>query len=154
MIDERTEHLNLTLPHPDNSLADDVMRMRTAFADLDTKISQIDFLLGSDDPLLDQVQELVNAIKDNRDTIDALLNGKADATDLTVLEEVQVLSDGQTIVDLAELSTTSGCAVYVEGIRLNKTEWTPDLSIQTRFTLSTSYPAGHTIAVVRLQGGV
>lgn len=130
------------------------MRLRTALADLDTRLSQLDSLLGSDDPYLDQLQELVNAIKDNRDTIDALLTGKADAVDLTVQEEVQTLAEDQTIVDLVELPSTDGCAVYVEGIRLNKTEWAPSLSVPKRITLSTSYPAGHTIAVVRLQGGV
>lgn len=41
MIDERTPSLNLPLPHPDNQLEDDVVRLRQAFNDLDTYCDQL-----------------------------------------------------------------------------------------------------------------
>lgn len=154
MIDDRTPHLDLPLPHLNNLLQDDVPRLRAAFSALDTKFQALDTLLQSDDATLDQIQELVTAIKENRGDILDLLSDKADAVDLTVQEEVQTLADGQTTVDLAELPMTAGCEVYVEGIRLNKNEWTRDAVVPTRFALSKAYPAGHTIAVVRLLGGV
>lgn len=154
ITDETTPHLGLPLSYPSNSLEDDVLRLRTALVGIDTKFQALDTLLQSDDVTLDQVQELVNAIKANRGDIAALLSGKADAVDLTVQEEVQALADGQTVVDLAQLTSTAGCAVFVEGVRLNKNEWAKDATVQTRLTLSSAYPAGHTIAVVRLLGGV
>lgn len=154
MINETTPHLGLPLPHPSNSLEDDVLRLRTAFGGIDTKFQALDTLLQSDDATLDQVQELVNAIKANRGDILDLLMDKADTVDLTGQEEVQTLAEGQTVVNLAQLTSTVGCHVFIEGIRLNKNQWAKDGAIATRLTLSTSYPAGHTIAVVRLQGGL
>jgi hypothetical protein len=154
VINETTAHLALQLPHPSNSLEDDILRLRSAISAIDTKFQGLDTLLSSDDATLDQVQELVNAIKANAGDILDLLSDKADAVDLTQQEEVQTLADAQTVVNLLQLTTTAGCQVYVEGVRLNKNEWTKDATVLTRFTLSTAYPAGHSIAVVRQQGGV
>lgn len=154
MINETTSHLGLPLPHPTNQLSDDVERLRAALNGIDAKFEALDALLQSDDATLDQVQELVTAIKENRGDILDLLSDKADASALAVQEEVQTLSDGQTVVDLAQLATTAGCAVFIEGVRLNKNQWAADGVLPTRLTLSASYPAGHTIAVVRQQGGV
>lgn len=145
MINDRTAHLSLPLPHVDNLLAEDVERLRQAWNAVDAKFLALDTLLQSDDATLDAVQELVNAIKENR----------ADIMDLlTEQEEVQTLADGQTEVVLAELGGTSGCAVFIEGIRLNKNEWTPDPVLTDRFTLTKTYPAGYVVTVVRRQGGV
>lgn len=58
-----------------------------------------------------------------------------------VIEEPQVLAAGQTVVDLA-LTTTRGLAIYIEGLRLRRDQWTPDPDVDTRLTLATSYPAG------------
>lgn len=63
VIDETTSHLALPLPHPSNSLEDDVLRLRTALNGIDTKIQALDALLASDDISLDTLQELVTAIK-------------------------------------------------------------------------------------------
>lgn len=67
-----TPHLSLPLPHPDNSLAEDVIRIRDAFTVLDQKIAALDTLLTSDDLTLDSVQELVGAIKAARTEIGAV----------------------------------------------------------------------------------
>ena len=67
-----TPHLSLPLPHPDNSLAEDVIRIRDAFTVLDQKIAALDTLLTSDDLTLDSVQELVGAIKAARTDIGSL----------------------------------------------------------------------------------
>lgn len=144
MIDDRTSHLSLPLPHSENFLTEDVERIRQAWNAVDAKFQALDTLLQSDDATLDALQELVNAIKENR----------ADIMDLlTEQEEVQTLVDGQTEIVLAELGGTSGCAVFVEGVRLNKTEWTPDPLDPVRFTLAKTYPAGYVVTVVRRQGG-
>ncbi|POZ60172.1 hypothetical protein [Chromobacterium alticapitis] len=65
-----TPHLNLPLPHPANSLAEDVLRIRDAFTALDQKIASLDALLASDDLNLDTLQELVAAIKRERGDLD------------------------------------------------------------------------------------
>lgn len=74
-----TPHLSLPLPHPDNLLQEDVLRIRDALTALDTKIAALDTLLNSDDLTLDSVQELVGAIKAARTelgTINALVAGQ------------------------------------------------------------------------------
>ena len=166
MINETTPHLGLQLPHPSNTLEDDVLRLRSAITAIDTKFQGLDALLLSDDATLDQVQELVNAIKDNAGDILDLLMDKAEAADLTTLagrvtavedmaqvEETIILTEGQTVIDLTVLTGTAGATVYVEGVRLKASAWTPHGTIATRLTLSTTYPAGHEVTVVRQQGG-
>lgn len=167
VTNDTTTHLALPLPHPSNSLEDDVLRLRSALGGIDSKFQALDALLQSDDATLDQVQELVNAIKENRGDILDLLSGKADDVDLTALagrvtalegvaqvEETIVLTEGQTVIDLTVLTGTAGASVFVEGVRLKASEWVPDGVIATRLTLSTTYPAGHEVTVVRQQGGV
>lgn len=167
VIDDRTPHLNLPLPNASNFLSEDVPRLREAITAIDTKFGLLDTLLQSDDATLDAVQELVNAIKADRTNITALTSGKADASTVTALagrvtslensvevEESITLTSGQTVVDLTTLTSTAGATVFVEGVRLRASEWTKHPSIVTRFTLGTSYPAGHIVTVVRRQGGV
>lgn len=167
IINETTPHTGIPLPHPSNSLEDDVLRLRSAFGAIDAKFQALDALLGSDDATLDQVQELVNAIKDNRSDILDLLMDKADQSDLDTMagrvtaleavalaEETHVLTEGQTVIDLTVLTGTAGATVFVEGIRLTASQWTPDVAIATRLTLNSTYPAGHEVTVARQQGGV
>lgn len=70
------------------------------------------------------------------------------AVDVNVFsrEETQTLASGQTIVNLAQI-TTDGAAVYVEGIRLRDNQFTVNTS--TRMTLATSYPAGTKVTIVQ-----
>lgn len=140
IIDDRTSNLDLPLPHVDNNLTADVPRIREALTTLDT-------LLGSDTATLDTLQEIVTFIQANRGDLDDLLA-------LVEVEEVQTLAAGQTVVDFAVLTGNTGCTVFIEGIRLNSTAWTPDGVIATRITLAASYPSPKTITIVRRQGGV
>lgn len=167
MIDDRTSHLNLPLPHEENFLTEDVARMRLAFTNIDAKFLALDNLLSSDDTTLDQVQELVNAIKDNRtDVLDILISkaeqSSLDAVDARVStleartqhEETQTLADGQTAVLMTTLSGLVGASVFIEGVRIKSSQWSVDGANPTRLILSQSYPAGHEITVVRQQGGL
>lgn len=140
MIDDRTQNIDLPLPHQDNQLTEDVLRLRQALTAIDAKFGSLDVLLQSDDATLDQLQEIVNAVKTN-------------VVGFTQQEEVQTLADGQTVVDMVQLASTAGCSVFIEGVRLNAGQWSRDALVPTRLTLSKSYPAGHSIAVVRQQGG-
>lgn len=63
-----------------------------------------------------------------------------------VIQEVQTLASGQTIVDLAT-ATTVNAAVYIQGVRLLPTQWTATTA--TRITLTTGATAGHKIHVVQ-----
>ena len=63
MINETTTHLGLQLPHPSNSLEEDVLRLRSMINAIDAKFLLLDTLLGSNDINLDTLQELVTAIK-------------------------------------------------------------------------------------------
>ncbi len=76
IVDDRTEHLDLPLPHWDNLLWDDVIRLRKALVVLDAKVRLLDELLASDDVGLDALQELVNAIKENYASIEDILTSK------------------------------------------------------------------------------
>lgn len=93
-----TPHLSLPLPHPDNTLAEDVIRIRDAFTVLDQKIAALDTLLTSDDLTLDSVQELVGAIKAARTEIGAVnalntaINAQLTAQNDAVAQQLAALS--------------------------------------------------------------
>ena len=101
-----TPHLSLPLPHPDNSLAEDVIRIRDAFTVLDQKIAALDTLLTSDDLTLDSVQELVGAIKAARTEIGAVnaLVASQLATQNTAINAQLAAQNDAVAQQLAELS--------------------------------------------------
>lgn len=70
------------------------------------------------------------------------------AVDVNVFsrEETQTVATGQTIINLAQL-TTDGAAIYIEGIRLRDDQFT--VNSPTRLTLATSYPAGTKVTIVQ-----
>jgi hypothetical protein len=80
MQNDITQYQSFPLPHPSNELQDDVLRLRDAISTIDAKFHALDVLLQSDDVSLDQVQELVNYIKENRDDIVSIMAAKADKT--------------------------------------------------------------------------
>lgn len=65
---------------------------------------------------------------------------------VNVVEESQTLAASQTVVNLAT-ATTSGMAVYIEGIRLRPNQLT--VNSATQFTLAQSYPAGSKLLAVQ-----
>jgi hypothetical protein len=81
IVDDRTSHLNLPLPHVSNWLKDDVARLRTALQAIDGQFEDLADLLSSDDLALDTLQEIVGYIKENRDDITAVLLAKLDKTE-------------------------------------------------------------------------
>jgi hypothetical protein len=94
--DDITPHLALPLPHPANDLAVDVLRLRDALSDIDGKFAGLDALLQSDDLDMDQLQELVNAIKANASDVIELLASKATRTELEA-----VIADKASRTELA-----------------------------------------------------
>lgn len=62
-IDHRTPRYLLPLPHPLNLLQDDVSRLRDAIAQIDGLLFLINTTLATNDPAMDSLQEVVNAIK-------------------------------------------------------------------------------------------
>lgn len=69
--------------------------------------------------------------------------GSPDVVNITVdtIEEAQTLAADQVTVDLVE-TTTRGLALYIDGVRLRRDQWTADPVIETRLSLAVSYPAG------------
>lgn len=67
---------------------------------------------------------------------------------VSTVDEVQTLAAAQTAITLATC-TTIGLAVYVEGVRLLPTEWTPHATDTTKLTLAQSYPDGTKIYFVQ-----
>ncbi|BAO20615.1 putative tail-collar fibre protein [Pseudomonas phage PPpW-3] len=61
-------------------------------------------------------------------------------------EETQTLTVGQTVIDLENI-TTMGCAVYIEGVRLMKTQF--EVTTPTKVVLSSTYPTGTKVTVVQ-----
>ncbi|PZP30445.1 MAG: hypothetical protein DI603_15080 [Roseateles depolymerans] len=96
--DDRSAHLSLPLPHPSNDLEDDAPRLRQALLLVDAKFAALDTLLASDDVDLDQLQELVNAIKANASDVVALLAAKAGRDELAA-----VIADKASRAELAAL---------------------------------------------------
>lgn len=64
------------------------------------------------------------------------------------IEEQQELVDGQTVVDLNQ-TNTRGLAIYIDGQRLRRNQWSPDPDTSTRLTLDVSYPAGSRLTAVQ-----
>lgn len=73
MENDFTQHHGLPLPHPSNELQEDVPRLRQALTMVDAKLHSLDMLLQSDDVDLNEVKELVAAIKANKAFSDDLL---------------------------------------------------------------------------------
>lgn len=63
-----------------------------------------------------------------------------------IVQEEQTLAGSQTVVTLA-VATTSGLAVYIEGVRLHPGDYA--INSATQITLSTSYPAGSKILLIQ-----
>lgn len=65
---------------------------------------------------------------------------------VSTLEETQTLAEGQTIIDLATI-TTQGLAIFIEGARLRRDQFT--INTSTRATLAQSRPAGTKVTLVQ-----
>lgn len=106
MINEITPHLYLPLPHPDNDLGDDVLRLRDALSAIDSKVATLDLLLASDDLSLDTLQEVVSAIKAARTEIGAVnaLVASQLATQNTAINAQLAAQNAQVSQQLAALS--------------------------------------------------
>lgn len=70
-----------------------------------------------------------------------------------LFEELLVLSEGQVVVDLAVISDTKDCQVFINGQRLNEAEFSRDALIKTRIELSSvlALVAGDEVAVTKIQ---
>lgn len=62
------------------------------------------------------------------------------------IEESQTLAAGQVVVDLVT-ATTNGLAVYIDGLRIPKSAWSP--TTINRITLAQSYAAGTVLTAVQ-----
>lgn len=115
IYDDTTPHLGLPLPHPDNDLEDDAPRLRASLAAIDAKFAGLDALLHSSDVNLDQVQELVNAIKANQSDVLQLMSAKAGRDELAA-----VIADKASRAELAALdaakATKAGLATVAAAI--------------------------------------
>lgn len=148
-INDTTSHLGLAMPHPCNTLEDDVLRLRSAFNGIDAKFQALDALLASDDPSLDTVQELVNAIKaGTADLIDHIGEGGAvhaaatgsvaglmSAADKDKLDGVSLGAPYDTVVVAATTVgqtsfaipggyTAASIEVLLDGIELDNSDYT------------------------------
>jgi len=78
MIDDRTPALDLPLPHPDNDIGGDVLRLRAALAQLDAALAVVGLQLDTDNPDLATLNQIGNAVAELQDTLteftEALIN--------------------------------------------------------------------------------
>jgi hypothetical protein len=84
-IQQTTPHLGLPLPHPDNDLETDVVRLRDALTQVDGAVFSLRALVASDDVNLDTVQEVVTVLKQAQGSIGSvteLLALKANKSDV------------------------------------------------------------------------
>lgn len=107
-MNEQTPLLGLPLPHPANDLGSDVLRLRDALQALDGHVGALQAALQSDDVALDQLQELVDAIKANRGDIAALLSLKASADALEAEVQARQQGDQQLAQQLAAHAANIG----------------------------------------------
>lgn len=62
MIDQVTKYLNLPLPHPENALNGDVLRLRDALFALDEAIGRIKDILKTDNGSLNSFEKMEKVI--------------------------------------------------------------------------------------------
>lgn len=67
---------------------------------------------------------------------------------VSTVDEQQTLTAGQLPVTLTKC-TTIGLALYIEGVRLLKSDWTPDPVDSTKLTLVQAYPDGSQLYAVQ-----
>lgn len=65
---------------------------------------------------------------------------------VNTIEETQTLAAGQTVVTL-EVCTTTGLAVYLDGVRLPRERWVANSA--TQITLASSYGTSHELTMVQ-----
>ena len=94
MIDNRTPHLNLPLPHPDNVLEDDVTRLRGALTQIDTALNNA---------ATEDTNVLNAAVAADADVLaaaiaaDAIVAANATAADAAVLAAANAHADGLVV---------------------------------------------------------
>ena len=162
MINETTSHLGIALPHPSNTLEDDVLRLRSAINAIDAKFALLDTLLASNDASLDTIQELVNSIKADATALSSHVGaggavhaaatgsvaGFMSATDKTALDGH--LGSGGA----AHTGATGSVAGFMSaadktkldgvtyGILFDTVEWSPATDGDAVITVSGGYTAG------------
>lgn len=106
MQNPTTPHLGLPLPSGYNALDEDLPRIVAALLSIDSKFALLDTLLATDDGAMDELQELVSAIKANAASIGSLISAKADKTAVAA--------------SLAELAASiSGLSTGIDSFRPN-----------------------------------
>lgn len=132
MIDDRTPYLGLLLPHEDNFLTEDVLRLRDTILHMDSKFETLDTLLSSDDINLDTLQELVTAIKGDASNLLAHVGsgGAAHAT---------ATGSAAGFMSAADKTKIDGVTL---GVVFDTVAITPTSNGQTAFTVSGGYTVG------------
>ncbi|WP_256077654.1 hypothetical protein [Massilia sp. YIM B04103] len=130
MIDQKTSYLHLPLPHPDNELKDDVLRLRDCLAGLDGAILALRGLVASDDVNLDTIQEIVMVLKGAQGdigSITALLATKANKFEvvesMNAIQAALALKAAKADVNLqfsAVLATMAESASYVRNLKFSQ----------------------------------
>lgn len=110
MTDDRTAGRSYPLPHRDNHLQDDLLRLRAAFDAIDADVSTLAALLSSDDPMLDTLQELVSSIKANKTTLDAILGDKVDRSEMRGVNKRVALFRFLDMGDIIDIQTMTNSA--------------------------------------------
>lgn len=145
MTDNRTQHLNLQLPDPNNPLEIDVLRLISAFNALDAKIATIDTVLTSDDVTLDTVQELVSAIKGDAATVTSILTSISTLNQSVVSINTALSGKQESLVSGTNIKTINGGSILGSG---NLAVGIDVLSYENRGNLRSLSPANNTLIEV------
>lgn len=123
MIDQKTANLRLPLPHPDNELKDDVLRLRDSLSLLDGIVQSLRGLVASDDVNLDTVQEIVSVLKQAQGDIGSvttLLATKTSKSEMAAnMDTIQVAIAGTNKNLSVEIATRSALAERVAAAESN-----------------------------------
>ncbi|UTY60407.1 hypothetical protein [Massilia sp. erpn] len=123
MIDQKTANLRLPLPHPDNELKDDVLRLRDSLSQLDGIVQSLRGLVASDDVNLDTVQEIVTVLKQAQGNIGSITNvlaTKANKSDMAADMDIIQTAIASTNKNLSgEISSRTALAERVTLAEVN-----------------------------------
>jgi hypothetical protein len=139
MIDHKTPNLELPLPHPDNELRDDVVRIRQSLSKIDGVAQSLFSLVASDDVNLDSVQEIVAVLKHAQadiGDITSVLSTKAFAADVEAA--IQLKADRMDVTNIAGVLSTKAASTDVNASLLLKADKAELVTITNGLNLALS----------------
>ncbi len=134
IIDERTPALALPLPHPENDIGDDVLRLRAALIGVDTQIDQVIQTLQSGNPDVTTFEDIVSVLSAHQLSLTNLSDALAALVDDGAPDGSKVWSSEKVAAEIGQGSDAT--YTYTAGVLTGISETLPGGTRTTVLTYS------------------